>query len=281
MEVKAHGQSLSIDTHAGAAITYLTLKSEHQTRTIISPKEGYHFQSSLLFPFPNRLENGQFKSGGRDFSFPLNDFGRPNALHGLIYDFEFEVIQQLGDKVTLRLEYTGDSSSYPFPFCLDVVYTLLPGKLDVEVFITNTGEVSMPCGFGWHPYFDIEQDDVKMLLRKVDKIEIDEQMIPTGKRTPYKTFEEPAFVSETQLDTCFRYFSEGINSATLFFPDGSQLEVWQDENQPFVQVFTPEDGRTIAIEPMTCGINALNSGEGLKHLSPGESWAFEFGLTLK
>ena len=281
MELKAYGQCMQVDVEAGAAITHLTLGSEDHSRAIISSHANYHYQSSLLFPFPNRLKGGQYRFNNTNYQFLLNDFGRPNALHGFVHDQRFEIVELSQDKINLRLRSSGDRMAYPFKFELDLTYSLLPGKLDIRVEISNSGDRIMPCGFGWHPYFNIRDDKTHMLLSGVEKIEIDEDMIPTGKRTPYKTFEEPALLRDVRLDTCFRFLSEGINSTSLYFVDGEELQIWQDHNYSFVQVFTPDDGKTIAIEPMTCGIDALNSGDGLKKLSPGESWAVNCGLGLK
>ena len=50
-----------------------------------------------------------------------------------------------------------------------------------------------------------------------------------------------------------------------------------------MQVFTPETfpgvGRALAIEPMTCPPDALNSGIDLITLAPGQSWSGRWGLT--
>jgi aldose 1-epimerase len=47
-------------------------------------------------------------------------------------------------------------------------------------------------------------------------------------------------------------------------------------------VFTPggfpDRGRAVAVEPMTCPPDALNSGLGLLTVAPGESWTGSWGL---
>jgi aldose 1-epimerase len=58
--------------------------------------------------------------------------------------------------------------------------------------------------------------------------------------------------------------------------------VWADPDFKWVQVYTPDNypgrGRAVAIEPMTCPPDALNSGVDLLWLEPGESWAGRWGL---
>jgi aldose 1-epimerase len=50
----------------------------------------------------------------------------------------------------------------------------------------------------------------------------------------------------------------------------------------WVQVFTPDDhpgrGRAVAVEPMTCPPDALNSGIGLLTVAPGEEWSGSWGI---
>lgn len=283
MVLSSNNQSLEIDLANGGAISKLTLSSNGKNRTVISPQSGYHFESSFLFPFPNRLANGKYSFEGRNYEFPLNDFGKPNALHGLISDKPFKVLDQLENSLTLSYCYPGDLAYYPFPFDLNITYTLKPGALTIDVSVENTGSSSMPCGFGWHPYFNLEEgaDRVQIKLQNVVKVCVDENLIPTGRTTPYKTLEERYGVDHLKLDDCFAFSeTDSIKSTKLFFPDDSSLEVWQDEHHPFVQIFTAEDQKTIAIEPMTCGINALNTGVGIKVLECKEIWSFQFGVSL-
>lgn len=284
MVLSTNNQSLEIDLAKGGAISKLTLFSNGKHRTVISPQSDYHYESSFLFPFPNRLTNGKYSFNGQDFKFPINDFGRPNALHGLISDKPFSVLNQLEDSLVLSYTYGGELPYYPFPFDLSITYTLHPGILSIDVSIENTGNSAMPCGFGWHPYFNLEggADQVRIELQNVVKVCVDENLIPTGRTTPYKTLEEGQHIDQLSLDDCFMFSKSGCNQSTkLLFPDGSCLEVRQDEQNPFVQVYTPEDQKTIAIEPMTCGINALNTGNGLKVLQPKETWSFQFGVSFK
>jgi aldose 1-epimerase len=60
------------------------------------------------------------------------------------------------------------------------------------------------------------------------------------------------------------------------------VELWAEPPFGWVQVFTPDDhpgrGRAVAVEPMTCPPDALNSGTDLISLAPGETWQGSWGL---
>lgn len=284
LELNANNQQLTIDPLMGGAIKELILSSNGITKTLISPKEGYHYQSSLLFPFPNRLQDGKFEFEGNTYQFPLNDFGLPNALHGILHDKPFELNAHTESELSLTYSYDGNLIYYPFPFKIDLNYKLAPGGLSVQVEIINTGKTSLPCAFGWHPYFNLPEAGElgKLQLINVALVEVDEVMIPTGKSTPYRTLEEPIDISELKLDSCFHAIEKADRYVTrLSYPDQSVLEVWQDDNHPFTQIYTPDDSRTIAIEPMTGNINALNTRDGLSLIDPQQSLVLNFGVSLQ
>ncbi|MFY0594659.1 aldose 1-epimerase [Roseivirga sp.] len=282
MLLSSKNQSLEIDLTKGAAISHLTLSKNGKRKVLISPKAGYHYESSLLFPFPNRLAQGKFIFEGTTYKFPLNDFGRPNALHGFISDKPFQILSQENQALILQYEYDGGRSYYPFPFRLIIKYKLEVSELIIEATIENTGISSMPCGFGWHPYFNMLEgaDQAILQLKDVSRIVVDKNLLPTGKSTPYKTLDNGCIVDLLSLDTCFEYNTERKNATNLRFQDGMTLKVWQDSELPFVQIYTAADDKTIAIEPMTCSIDALNTGAGLKVLESSEHWSFQFGVKL-
>ena len=54
---------------------------------------------------------------------------------------------------------------------------------------------------------------------------------------------------------------------------GRRIAVKANARQcPFFQVFTPPHGESIALEPMSCNVDAFNNGEGLVALEPGKEW---------
>lgn len=282
LEFAANRMSFRLDQ--GAAITHLTFASD---TAILKPQPGYHFESSILFPFPNRLAQGKYTFEGQQYQFPENDFGKPNALHGMVFDKLFVLTDQGKDDTrawaTTRLSDTGDNASYPFPFELEITYALSHHSLSIAFKVTNKGDTRMPFGLGWHPYFNLGQHISHCALQLPGgyEIEVDGYMIPNGKKSPSTCFDSYRPLDGLSLDTCFEIREvQDENSTFVKLNDTQALEIWQDRHHPFIQVFTPGDGNTIAIEPMTCGINALNTGEGLQALAPGASMTMHCGVRL-
>jgi aldose 1-epimerase len=63
------------------------------------------------------------------------------------------------------------------------------------------------------------------------------------------------------------------------------LLVWTGPDFRWAQVFTPDDlvgrGRAVAIEPMTCPADALNTRTDLVELEPATSWSGSWGIRVR
>jgi aldose 1-epimerase len=94
-------------------------------------------------------------------------------------------------------------------------------------------------------------------------------------------------IRELTLDDAFGAveFSGDRAAHRLTATDGRFVELWQDHEFGYVQVFTTSifprpDGlrRAIAVEPMTVPPNAFNTGQSLRWLQPGERWELGWGV---
>jgi aldose 1-epimerase len=90
---------------------------------------------------------------------------------------------------------------------------------------------------------------------------------------------------DVELDTAFggcKPGEDGLVHHSVTHPGGG-VEVWADPAFGWVQVFTPAEfpgkgARAVAIEPMTCPPDALNTGIDLRWLSADESWTGRWGI---
>lgn len=248
-------------------------------------------KSWLMFPFPNRLKDGHYEWQGKSYQFPINDEQNHNALHGFIWECPFEVThtEATDNKAAISLNYTynGERSYFPFPFIFNITYQLTSqGQFLVDVKVKNSGDTTFPMGLGWHPYFQLTTtiNTSKLETLPLEMIGVDQRMIPTGKRYEYDRFTSNQMIGLEVLDNCFAFAkTTSGNISTYLRGEDIQLEIWQDvATFPYLQLFTPEHRQSIAIEPMTCNIDAFNNGEGLIQLAPNETWkgAFGFHCTL-
>lgn len=292
------------------AITFVPQYGGHLLRLdmevgdqVINVLDGYHtpeelaeqdfYKSSFLMPFPNRLNRGQFTHAGQTFQFPINDQATHNALHGFkaFYDMALTDVTTLPDggvQATLTGQYDGTHPAYPFPYTLTVQYCLLAhNQFECKVHITNTHDSTIPIGFGWHPYFTLgtaSVDDLLLQLPAAHQVEIDNRMLPNGHTTPFDAFQAPHTLQGQQFDNAFVLPSAAADCATvqLIAPQlDTQLTFWQEATAfPYFQLFIPPRRQSIAIEPMTCNIDALNQDLPNVHLAAGATRSGRFGVQV-
>ena len=278
------GAEMAINPENGADLFQLVLDGKE----IIKPRWPGEAENPWLFPFPNRLKNGVYGFEGRNYSFEINDGnGLQNALHGFVRAEAFSITEQGKNDheawITLDYAYAGELDSYPFPFQMSINYCLSAQELKVGVKLVNTGPANMPTGLGWHPYFYLPsgKDKAEIQLPSCREVEVDKTMIPTGKKFASTRFDVFRKLKGIDLDTCFELNDKGkINAVRLKAGDEYEIGLWQDGAYGFIQIYIPAEGQSIAIEPMTCGIDAFNTGEGLRILAPGESWEVFCGVGL-
>jgi len=119
-------------------------------------------------------------------------------------------------------------------------------------------------------------------LPACEKVAIQERMIPTGERTAFPDFQRKKRLGEDELDTCFQVAkAEGSYKLQLEHA-GQRLKVQASARQfPYFQVFTPPHRSSVALEPMTCNVDAFNNGQGLVTLQPDQEWKGKITIGLE
>ena len=112
---------------------------------------------SVMAPWPNRLEDGAWQLGDREFTATINDADGHNSNHGLAFDKEFALASQTDSRLRLELNIF-DEQAYPFSVLLSVTYLLQNTGLQVELEAKNLSNEDVPVAFGMHPYFVLDQD---------------------------------------------------------------------------------------------------------------------------
>ena len=251
------------------------------------------FRGAKLFPFPNRVKGGTYSFEGKEYQLELNYPEENNACHGFVYNREFVLdnTEEKEDEASIKLsyDYAGSWSGYPFPFRMEIVYTLFDSHdLRCNTRVENRGETSMPLGDGWHPFFKFSGkiNDLFLRLPAEKMYETDNRSIPTGRTLPYDVFSFGKKIADVTFDTCFKLApgKDGVQTSELY-DAARDLKVllWQETGAGkynYIQIYTPSDRKSIAIEPMSCPANAFNGGEGLITLGPEKVFEAEYGVEL-
>jgi aldose 1-epimerase len=279
--------SCKVFPNLGASVQELTINSIPVIDGIDIDKSGLEdykntYKSSLLFPFPNRVQDGLYIFNQEPYRLNINEKPLNNTIHGLVFNkkFELEKSEAKDSEATLTLSYTshGDLEGFPFSFKFSVSYFLnTSGKLTVLFSAENLGDKAFPFGFGWHPYFNCTTIANNSLTFKGK-----DQFINSERNIPIE------FVPSKLKDT-FLIKDQFFDDAFTLYTPAVQLE---DENysldldfknntDAYLQIYTPPHRKSIAIEPMTCPADAFNNKYGLKILQPKKSYAWEMRLTIK
>jgi aldose 1-epimerase len=284
-----HGTARAVITETGAGLRSYDVDGAPYSETFGFGETPPLGAGSVLVPWPNRTAGARWVLAGEPQELEVTEPARGNAIHGLVRRLQWTVVEHLGSSISLEVEI----KDWPSRLRTTIQYALDDDGLTVTHGVHNLGEHAVPFGVGTHPYPRAgrsETDSCTLQLAATTVLPLDpDSMIPNGPATPVAGTEHDFLtarpLADVHLDTPFGGClpgQDGLVRHVLRGPDGG-VELWADPDFKWVQVFTPGEfpgrGRAVAIEPMTCPPDALNSGIDLITLNPGDSWAGRWGIT--
>ena len=287
-----NGDSFSIVPGFGANLIDLQFDN-------ISVIEGYQTpealaennwgKSIILFPYPNRLRDGRYTHEGKTYQFDLNNVATQNSIHGFSNNVPMTVTKIKTDahqgSIECSYKHDGTHKAYPFKIHFTVNFILRGRELEVEMAFSNLDNTTVPVGLGWHPYYRISEkaDDTSLQMPECQLVMIDDRMLPTGEKQAFEDFRPLKKIDGTFLDNGFFITEKTDKAEVILQSDICKLVCWQEtgfHKWNFVQVFTPPHRMSIAVEPMTCNVDAFNNKDGLVLLEPNESLSGKFGVVF-
>jgi aldose 1-epimerase len=292
----AHGDQRAVITEVGATLRTYVKGGLSVVEGFAGEEVPTGARGQVLFPWPNRIGEGEWTFSGRVARPTIDDVVHQTALHGLVRwrPFRVEAVNQNRCVLTLLLHPTPE---YPFLSEISVAYHLGSLGLTVTTTVTNRDSVPLPFGVGFHPYLSVTTPTIEgaqLELPAKSYVAVDDRQLPTGEILPLSgnqlDFSKRKSLSGHELDVTYSDLvrdDTGLAVATLQDATGGEVEVSVDRNFPYLQVFTGdtlEKGRrrtAVAIEPMTCPPDALRSGKDVVVLEPGQHWAGSWRLRRK
>jgi aldose 1-epimerase len=256
--------------------------------------DGAH--GAPLIPWPNRLGDGRYTFDGEERQVALTEPAKRNAIHGLLRWRNWRALEIDADRVVMSTTlYPNDR--WPFALGLEIEYRLSPAGLSVETRATNIGDGPCPYACGQHPYLSPGDgrtvDECSLELPAATRILTDpERQLPTGREAVEGTefdFRKARPLGSLQMDYPFTDLtrdSDGRVWVSLARPDGVTASLWVDAAYPVIEVYTadtlaPERRRRgLAVEPMSAPPNALQTGDCVVRLEPGEGHTARWGVGL-
>jgi aldose 1-epimerase len=251
----------------------------------------------LLFPFPGRINGAAYSFEGRDYQLePSDAFG--NAIHGFVFNRPWRVVDQSAARLVAEFQASVDDPSildrWPSDFHIRVSYEVRGNELVSVIRYENTGDGSLPCGFGTHAYFRLplaegSRVDDTIVTAPINEFWELEKMVPTGRRLPARgdqRLSDGLRLDEHQFDTVFRVAradDDSLVRTRLTDPTSGRV-LTQTFDRVFTQcvIYTPGHRQAICLEPYTCVPDAIRLAAqghdtGLQILRPGQS----FETTIK
>ena len=245
----------------------------------------------VLMPWPNRVADGIWTLDGDKQQLDITEPARNTAIHGLLRYAGYELIEQTESSVTLGA-IVFPQHGYPFHLETSVRYELIENGLSVTHDVRNLSSSKAPVASGAHPFLtigDVPAEELVLTVPASTYFDVDDRLLPHGELpvdgTKYD-LRQGVPLGGLELDTAFGSVvtADGV-AASLRAPDGREVQLVQDEDHPYVQVFTTPiypsvDGPrlAVAIEPMTAAPDALNSGLGMAWVEPGSTWNVGWGI---
>ena len=243
---------------------------------------GRFFKSAKLSPFACRIPDGKYRFEDKEYRF-RHLFSDGNAIHGLLSDKPFTVLEETGGEtsgaIVLEYTYKKEDAGYPFDYDCQVRYILHPDNvLEVVTAVTNLDKTTIPMADGWHPYFRLggKANSWELQFHSDAMMEFDDRLVPTGKLVQYNQFATARPLGDTFLDNCFTLKPDLVSAACEIHNPANGLTVsfFPDANYPYLQLYTPDDRDSIAIENLSGAPDCFNNKMGLVLLQPGRSQIF-------
>jgi aldose 1-epimerase len=197
-----------------------------------------------MAPWAGRIRKGIFGHQGSSVQLPINF--PPHAIHGLVHDAAWQVVNTSPTSATLRVEL---DQRWPFAGWVEhrisVDSTSVNLQLTVHATQHNDEIILMPAQVGWHPWFvrpvQLVAEFKTMYVRDSDGI--------AGAQRALQEFD----LMKSPLDDCF---SDAVTAPVLNFENGLTVRLESDCSH---WVIYNEPSHAICVEPQSGPPNGLNS----------------------
>jgi aldose 1-epimerase len=245
-----------------------------------------------LAPWPNRIRDGKWPWAGKELQLEITEPARQTALHGLVSDNQWGVVER--DESWVTLSTTVDpTAGYPFTLEMAVTYRLHDEGVGCTMDIRNVGDALAPVAIGFHPFLCLGDRPVRSLTldSPVGRVvAVDERLLPIGFEDVSHARHNPAGgvrLHDAQFDTGFQFEGSGEHVTRLIADDGASVELWQSPELRWIQFFLTDDfpglhgfHSALAVEAMSAPADAFNSGIDVWPLEPGEAAQASWGIRL-
>jgi galactose mutarotase-like enzyme len=244
-------------------------------------------RAPLLFPIVGALALGHYRLGSMFYELARHGFARREL---------FQVIESTAHSATFRLESDRRTEQvYPFPFQLDVRFSVTGLTLDVSASVSNRGDSEMPASLGFHPalrwplpfgqdrsaHSIVFPNEEPAGIRRLDSTGL---LTPRRRVTPVRDrrllledalFAEDVVIFDELVSRSVTYGAKSGPRVAINFPDAPFLGVWSKPGAGFVCI---EPWYGIADPAGYAG--DFREKPGIFVLAPEQSQSLNMAITL-
>jgi len=270
------GLEISVSRQGGAI-----RRAEFRGRAFLQPRGGPDggMASFPLVPFGNRVDYNVITVRGRDYSFQQNT-GDPLYLHGDGWLGLWSI--EAHDERSLTLSYEHEASRLsPYGYSASQGFSVSEGRLDNVLSVTNRGDMPMPFGLGFHPFFPLTPNTT--LLAPASRFWTERQgYLPDAPVAIPDEFDfsTPRTIPDRWINNAFEGWD---GAASIRWPElGMSADIEMDGIFGNYMIYTPGNAGFFCFEPMSHLPNGHHMRDfgGLVLLAPGESLTGRMTISL-
>jgi aldose 1-epimerase len=259
------------------------LIDNYQSLDHLQQEFSLSYKSAKLSPFVCRIPEGKYSWGGKEYEISRK-FIDGSAIHGLLFNKPFKITDEFVEDqsagVRLKYQFQREETGYPFHFNCEIVYELFnDNTLSVETTLLNLDDSPIPIADGWHPYFTLGGtiNQYELGIASDTLLEFNEKLIPTGQFIHEPAFQQPSLLGDRFLDNCFLLQAAPDSPVCSLHNPENGLTLWffANDTYPYLQLYTPDHRKSIAIENLSGAPDCFNNGMGLTILDPRRSATFK------
>ncbi|MDF3818312.1 aldose 1-epimerase [Leptospira sp. 96542] len=253
-----------------------------------APDPFFASGSFLMFPWVNRLEPNPW---AREPFYPSTHWltdGNGISLHGLYHNLprfiEKEILSDTESYAEFSIEIPESwKGSLLSKIQIRECYVLHENELIIQYKLKNNSNDEFPFALGIHPYFrwndDNRIDDLFLFGSGFYKIKLGDYLLPERVNTDSLYFITEETLNGKNLDDLYKKAGESTSFIGLMSMNRKETLIIQGGE--YYQIYTPQDRKSIAIEPMTGTGNFLHfTGGNPNVLMPNEEKKIEFLIRL-
>jgi len=212
----------------------------------------------ILYPTPNRV---------KDFKFSFDGVKYDAVMHGFTKNQKFVVTGTNVDDKSVSIEavmqiHKGEVlyELFPFESSLKIKIVVADNEIKYQYTVCNYDDKKLPYGFAIHPFFNKNNEEVKIKVNASKVMVMTEDKLPTGELIDVKDTEfqlqQEIEVDKLELDHVYTDINHHPAAEIIYNNFCIKIDTTKDFSH--IVVFLPSKAPFFCIENQTCSTDAHN-----------------------